>query len=299
MNDWWQQVKTWFSPLKKYELVRFRQLIRQLAVRDLKARYKVSVLGFFWSLLRPLLTIAVLAMVFSVLDFRSTRYDVTYPVLLLVTYMPWFYFATALMEGTNSLLSNAHLVKKVYCPRAVFPTAVVTANLVNFFFTLLVLLPVLYLITGAHPTWALLQLPMAAVVLTCFLLGLCYIASILNVIYRDTQQIMEFVVFVWFYVSPVLYDIYKFCNNLPPMGLFFYFLNPMAGLLEWFRYIFLAAHLAPDSELVDLPVMPGEFGINFFVMRIAIPYAIGLSLVMLFVGYRVLKRLEIRAVDEL
>lgn len=277
-------------------------MIRQLAARDLKARYKVSVLGFFWSLLRPLLTIGVLALVFSfLLNFESTRYQVTYTTLLLVTYLPWFFFSSALLEATSSLLTNANLVKKVYCPRAVFPVAVVVSNLVNFLFSLAVLIPVVYVGTGASPTWTLMQLPFLLLTHTALLLGLALLVSATNVLYRDTTQIMEFGVFIWFYLSPVLYDVYDIfpmLSKYTTLGPYLYLLNPMAGLLEWYRYIVLSSQLVSASVL-EPGIQAQVQALNQTMFQMGIPYAAGVSYLILAAGYSVFKRLEVRAVDEL
>lgn len=275
--------------ISSHPLWRYRGVVRQLAARDLKVRYKVSVLGFFWSLLRPLLTIAVLAAVFIMLGLKSTRYEVAFPALLLASYMPWFYFSAALLEGVQSLLANAHLVKKVYCPRAVFPGAVVLANLINFALAMAVLIPLLYIAFEARPGWALLQLPLVVAFHTAFLLGLCFMLSALNVVYRDLTQITEFVVFVWFYLSPVLYDSFEAYDRFGARA-WLYFLNPMAGILEWYRYSLLASRLQTGGEMAAF---------NHMTFYFAIPYAAAASIVMLAVGYVFLRRWETRAVDEL
>ncbi|MFB3789386.1 MAG: ABC transporter permease [bacterium] len=277
------------------ELWPYRRLIRQLAVRDLKARYKVSVLGFFWSLLRPLLTIAVLALVFSyIMGFESPRYAVPYYVLLLVTYIPWFYFSTALLEGTQSILANSHLIKKVYCPRAVYPAAVVLANGVNFVFSLVVLIPLVYILSGSAPSWTLLQLPLVIGFHTALILGLCLAVSVMNILFRDTTQMMEFLVFVWFYLSPVLYDVYEVYQRVEGGWRWLYFLNPMAGILEWYRYVLLASQLRVENA-----AFPGLAELRQVVFYGAIPYAAVVSVIVLFAGYAILKRLETRAVDAL
>lgn len=276
------------------ELWSYRRLVEQLAARDLKARYKVSVLGFFWSLLRPLLTIVVLAAVFSMLGMQGITYRAPYYILLLTVYMPWFFFSTALLEGTHSLLSNAPLIKKVYCPRAVFPAAVVLSNLVNFLLSLLVVIPAIYILSGAKPSWMLLQLPLAIAVHTAFLFGMCLIASVLNVLYRDTAQVMEFAVFAWFYVSPVLYDSAIVLQKVKSASLFLlYFLNPMAGILEWYRWIFLNSVMQGDVyEPVILSMVRRS-------IEVGIIYAIHASFLILVAGLFIHKKLETRAVDTL
>jgi len=208
--------------------------------------------------------------------------------------MPWFFFSTALLEGTHSLLSNAHLIKKVYCPRAVFPAAVVLSNLVNFLLSLLVVIPAIYLLSGAKPSWILLQLPLVIAVHTALLFGLCLIASVLNVLYRDTAQVMEFAVFAWFYLSPVLYDSAVVLQKVKSGSLFLlYFLNPMAGILEWYRWIFLNSVMQGD---VYEPVVLGMVRRSF---EAGIVYAIHASLLILIAGFLIHKKLETRAVDTL
>ncbi len=283
-----------FSAIK--ELWSFKQLVRQLAVRDLKARYKVSVLGFFWSLLRPLLTIVVLSVIFSsLIGMRSDTYNTPYYIILLASYMPWFYFSTALLEGVHSLLANANLIQKVYCPRAVFPASVVLSNLVNFLFSIIVVIPVIYLLSDAYPTAALLYLPLIIVVHTAFLFGLCLMTSVLNVLYRDTTQVMEFLVFVWFYLSPVLYDVSQVFVKVGTSEKFLlYFLNPMAGILEWYRYSILASHFNEvGSDPVDLAMQ------HQVVFSAGIPFAVVVSILTLVIGFLIHKKLEIRAVDAL
>ncbi len=285
----------WRNAAPLSELWAYRRLIRQLAERDLKARYKVSVLGFFWSLLRPLLTIAVLALVFSfIMGFESPRYAVPYYVLLLVTYMPWFYFSTALLEGTHSILANSHLIKKVYCPRAVYPAAVVLANGVNFVFSLVVLIPLVYILSGSSPSWTVLQLPLVIGFHTALILGIGFAVSVLNVLFRDTTQMMEFLVFVWFYLSPVLYDVYEVYQRVEGGWRWLYFLNPMAGILEWYRYALLASRLRVEDA-----AFPGLAELRQLVFYGAVPYAAAVSVIGLLAGYAILKRLETRAVDAL
>ncbi len=305
--------------LQVSQLWNYRQLVRQLAVRDLKARYKVSVLGFLWSLLRPLLTIVVMAGVFSMLDLKSERYDVSYPTLLLASYIPWFFFSTTLLEGTQALLSNANLIKKVYAPRVVYPTAVVASNLVNFLSSFLVLLLIVFVFTSAKPTWMLLQLPLVIFFHSILTLGFCYLASALNVLYRDTTQVMEFGVFVWFYITPVLYDVLEVFNRLPRWGQVLYFANPMAGMIEWYRYILLNSQLSNVSnlsseQLIQLKILLfSQFSAfssdiesiqltktDLHIQEIcyyAIPYSILVSILLLIFSSWLFKRLETRVVD--
>ena len=119
------------------------------------------------------------------------------------------------------------------------------------------------------------------------LLGLCFFTSSINVLYRDTTQIVEFAVFVWFYLSPVLYDVYMVSKQLPASTQWLYFLNPMSGIIEWYRYALLSSQLK------------GSDWYSATVLRTAIPYSILFSILVFFLGYRFLRNIETRAVDEL
>lgn len=270
----------------RHDLIHYRELIWQLAMRDLKSRYKVSVLGFFWSLLRPLLTIAVLVAVFSML-LESKIYNVEYWVVLTIGYIPWFYFCTGFLEGTQSLLANAHLVKKVYSPRAVYPTAVILSNLINFLLSLVVLIPLIFLFSRATLSMNIFWLPVVIGFHTLFLMGLTYLTSTTNVLYRDTTQISEFLIFIWFYLSPVLYDMFIVQTKLEAKFHWLYMINPIVGITEWYRYSLLAPTQYPNEWYVQT------------VMWKVIPLSATVSFLMFFVGFYCLKKLETRAVDQM
>jgi ABC-type polysaccharide/polyol phosphate export permease len=173
----------------------------------------------------------------------------------------------------------------------------VAANLANFLLSLAVLLPILYGFTEVKPSLTLLHLPFIIIINTLFLLGLCLITSITNVIYRDTTQIMEFLVFVWFYLSPVLYDIYNMFEDFgasTKWAAILYFLNPMAGILEWYRYSLLSSKF-----MVGAPADGQIKTVNTIMFQFGIPYAVICSLLLVVFGYLFMKRLETRAVDEL
>lgn len=219
------------------ELMRYRSLVLNLVLRDLKSRYKRSVLGFLWSLLNPLAMMLVFTVVFTVIMPSQIE---NYPIFLLCGLLPWNFFTGALMLSINSVAGNANLVKKVYFPREVLPISSVLANLVNFLLGLAVLMVVLIVVRADFSSWLWL-LPFVIIIQTCFTLGVALFLSAVNVYYRDTLMIMDVVLLAWFFLTPVVYSI----NILPPsyqvLGLtinvqrLMYILNPMASLIATYR----------------------------------------------------------------
>jgi ABC-type polysaccharide/polyol phosphate export permease len=220
------------------ELVRFRDLIYNLVLRELKARYKNSALGFFWSLLNPLGMMLVFTVVFTV--FMPNNSIDNFPIFILCGLLPWNYFNAGLMSSINSVVGNSNLVKKVYFPREVLPIATVLANLVNFLLALVVLFAALVVFRVSVSPWIWL-LPVVILIQTCFILGLAFILSTLNVFYRDTMMVMDVVVLAWFFLTPVFYPIdivpesYQLLGVTLDIHRLMYILNPMASLISSYR----------------------------------------------------------------
>ncbi|MGQ9765876.1 MAG: ABC transporter permease [Anaerolineae bacterium] len=220
------------------ELIRYRELIVNLTIRELKTRYKNSVLGFFWSLLNPLGMMLVFTIVFTVLMPNSQIRN--FPVFLLCGLLPWNFFSAGVMTGTNSIVSNSNLVKKVYFPRTVLPIASVLANLVNFLLALIILFAMLF-IFRIHLSPYVWLLPVVILIQTCFVAGMALVLSTLNVFYRDTLMIMDVVMLAWFFLTPVFYPIevlprsYQFLGFTLDMHRLAYIFNPMASLISTYR----------------------------------------------------------------
>jgi lipopolysaccharide transport system permease protein len=212
------------------ELVKYRELVRNLVIRDIKLRYRNSVLGFIWCLGNPLLMMAVFTVVFTVL----MRTDIpNYPVFILCALLPWNYFNTAIMGAIDSIVGNAHLIKKVYFPREALPLSIVLANLVNFLLALIVLFAMLFAFRVQLTPWAL-YLPLIIFIQTIFTLGLALIFATLNVFYRDTKIIMEVGMLAWFFLTPVFYRIE---DLVPKYARLMYWVNPMASFISWYRIV--------------------------------------------------------------
>lgn len=222
------------------ELFRYRGLIRNLVVRDLKVRYKNSVLGFLWSLLNPLAMMTVLTIVFTFM-MPNTRIK-SFPVFALCGVLPWNFFQGSVMASIRSIVGNAPLIKKVYFPREVLPLSAVLSNLVSFCLALLVLFPVLFAFRIRLTAWALL-LPLVMFTQLLFTVGLGFMLATANVFYRDTAMIMDVVMRAWFFLTPVWYPIDILPHNQVVLGIdlnvhrLAYILNPMASLVATYRVI--------------------------------------------------------------
>lgn len=220
-------------------LYNYRELIRNLVIRDLKIRYKNSVLGILWSLLNPILMTLVFSVVFTLMLRRNIE---NYPVFFLCGYLPWGFLSSSLGGATGSIVGNAQLIKKVYFPREILPIAEVLSNLVNFLVAMLVLFAML-LIFRIQLTPAVLMLPLIILAQTIFILGLVLLTSIANVFYRDTQHILGPLIQAWFFLTPVFYSIKTLPESSEILGmtvniqLWVRRLNPMASLVASYRDI--------------------------------------------------------------
>lgn len=220
------------------ELIRYRDLIRNLVVSEIKTRYKNSILGFVWSLLNPLAMMLVFTVVFGVL--WPNQQMEKYPIFLLCGLLPWNFFAASVVSSMNSVLGNGNLIKKVYFPREVLTIAAVLAQLVNFLLALIVLFAALLIFRTNFSPW-LWTLPLIILIQTCFSLGIGLVLSTLQVFYRDTQMAMEVVMLAWFFLTPVFYraaqlpEVYQIGIFELPVQRIMYILNPMASLINVYR----------------------------------------------------------------
>jgi len=222
------------------ELLRYRDLIQNLVMRDLKVRYKSSVLGFLWSLLNPLLLMLVFTVVFTVM---MPNADIPkFPVFLLCALLPWNFFSRAMMGAVNSIVYNGSLIKKVYFPREIMPISVVLSTFVNFLLSLPVLFAFLAIFQVPFTIW-LIYLPVIMVVQVVFAIGVALVLATLNVFYRDTAVILEVVLQAWFFLTPIFYP----AEFLPewrtvlgialPVRRLTYILNPMASIVASYRSV--------------------------------------------------------------
>ena len=252
------------------ELARYRDLVRNLVVSELKARYKNSVLGFVWSLLNPLGMMVVFTVVFGVL-WPNNQIE-KYPLFLLTGLLPWNFFSASVVSSINSIVNNGSLIKKVYFPREALPIATVLAQLANFLLAFIVLFAVLLVFRSNLSPWLWL-LPVIILIQTGFTLGIALVLSTLNVFYRDTAIVMEVIMLAWFFLTPIFYSVrqlpahYEFMGFTLDVHRILYILNPMASLVNMYRdMLYYGYRTGPDffirTALTALAVL--AFGYWFF-----------------------------------
>jgi ABC-type polysaccharide/polyol phosphate export permease len=208
---------------------RYRELIWALALKELKIRYKRSILGFLWALLNPMLLCLVLTVVFSKL-MQASKPD--FPVFLLSVLLPWTFFSQSLSYAAESIVGNGDLIKKVRVAKLVFPVAAVVSNVINL---LLSFIPLAVIVAFMHHpfywTWLYLPVPFAALVLLT--LGATFFFAAINVYYRDVSHILQIVLQVWFYLTPIIYEVKDI--HIPQKYEIFFKLNPVVFALNGFR----------------------------------------------------------------
>jgi lipopolysaccharide transport system permease protein len=247
------------------EIVAYRSLFKNLVKRDLKVRYKNSLLGFFWSLLNPFLMMVVFTVVFS----KILRFNIpNYPAFLMVGFMPWLYLATSLSQSVQSVVGSGPLLGKVYFPREVLPLSTVLSNLVNFLLAL-VPLSLFLLALGVRPGWHVALLPAVIVVQTLLVSGLALLLSALNVKLRDLGVILEVVLMAWFYLTPVFYSMAQVVEWVPSQYLRIYMLNPMTGIVLAYRWSLLGREL-PGVHVGHQALLAGALSVGVFAVGVAV-----------------------------
>jgi len=206
---------------------RYFDLLHNLVGRAIKLRYKRSVLGFAWTMLNPLVTMAILTAVFST-AFATTV--PSYPAFVIVGLLAWNLFALGSSQGLASIVDSGQLIRKVGVPKVIFPVAAVAANLLNFLLSLVPLLAII-LVLRVRITWAVLWLPLGVLLITCFTTGIALLLATLNVFFRDVRYFYEAALLAWFYATPVFYPV----AIAPPRVQALLRWNPMYVLVEVFR----------------------------------------------------------------
>lgn len=215
------------------DLWAYRELFAVLAWRDVAVRYKQTVIGAAWAVVRPLVTMVIFTVLFGRLAHLPSQ-GVPYSVMVFVGMLPWFLFSTILGDASTSMVGNAHLVGKVYFPRLVIPAAAAVVAVFDFALNLVILLG-LMLWFGVMPSWRLLLLPALVALAILASLGPALLVTALNVKYRDFRYVIPFLVQFGLYVSPVGFS----SAIVPEHWRFWYSLNPMVGVIDGFRWCVL------------------------------------------------------------
>jgi len=253
------------------ELYAYRQMITSLVRKDLRGRYKGSVLGFLWTFINPLLQLLVYTLVFSVIMKNGIE---KYYIYLFVGLVPWIFFSTSVTSGSSSIMQSKDLVKKIYFPREVMPIACVTSNFVNMLYSFIVIFVVL-IISGVGVNFiALIYLVPIMIVEYILSLGFALLTAGLTVYFRDLEYILGIVTMAWMYVTPVLYDV----DIVPEKLMIFLNLNPMTPIIVAYRDILYYKQIPQMGTLLQ---------------------ALVVGVVMLIIGYIVFRKLQKGFAEEL
>jgi lipopolysaccharide transport system permease protein len=213
------------------DLWRYRELFYILAWRDLKVRYKQTVIGVAWSLIRPLLTMVIFTVVFGRIAKMPTVGAAPYPIMVFAGLLPWYFFSTSLTEASTSLIGNTNLISKVYFPRLIIPASSIITSFVDFLISFLLML-VLMAWYQFIPSWHIIFLPVFLIVAFGASFGIGLWLTTMNVKYRDFRYIIPFIVQFGLYISPVGFS----SSNISEKWRLLYSLNPMVGVIDGFRW---------------------------------------------------------------
>jgi lipopolysaccharide transport system permease protein len=264
------------SSLKGYgaELWRYRELFVFLTLRDVLVRYKQTAVGILWSVLRPLLTMAIFTLVFGHIAKMPADGSAPYALMVFAALMPWQIFANAVQESSNSLVANADMISKVYFPRIIVPLSSVMTALVDFAISF-VLFIALMMFYGVVPGWQIVLLPLFLLVGLGAAIGAGLMISALNVSFRDFRYVIPFIVQIGLYVSPVGFS----SANVPEQWRLLYALNPMVGVIDGFRWCLLGTDV--------------HFYVPGFLMSLI------LTVILLVSGFWVFRRMERTFADKI
>lgn len=228
------------------ELWRYREMLATMVQRELKIRYKNSILGFFWSILNPLITVAVMTIVFRYIENNPMKNLAAY---ILAAYLPYMFFQLALLDSAQSVLNGLPLAKKIYFPREILPLSMILSNFIHFLLSLLVFFAYLFVVMIAFPgkspfNWMSLYLPLFLVINLALVTGLGLIISALNTFYEDVKYLVAVSLYLSLFILPIMYFVEQVKNakivERHPWIYTLYMLNPPAALSEAYRKILVA-----------------------------------------------------------
>lgn len=235
--------KGWTS-LKLGELWEYHELIYFFVWRDIKVRYKQTVMGASWAIIQPLFTMVIFSLFFGKLAGVPSD-GLPYPIFSYAALVPWTFFANSVLQSSNSLVNNANMLKKIYFPRLTMPIASVVAGLLDFFLAFLVLLGMM-LFYSIKPTINVVWLPLFLLLAIITALGVGFWLSAMNTQFRDVRYVVPFLIQAWLFITPIAYP----SSLLSEPWRTLYGINPMAGVVEGFRWALLGTDTAPGSLVI-------------------------------------------------
>lgn len=240
----------------------YRELLYFLAWRDILVRYKQTTIGIAWAVIRPILTMIVFSVVFGKIANLPSG-NAPYPIMVFAALLPWTFFATALNDAGNSLITNSNLISKVYFPRLLVPVSSIGVCLVDLVLSLIILCA-LMLVYGHIPPWQIILLPFFIIHAIGVSLGLSIFLAALNVTYRDFRHIIPFIIQLGLFLSPVGFN----SNIIPEQWKYVYALNPMVGVIDGFRWAIIGGEQKLDPVNMALSIIITiallTFGIKYF-----------------------------------
>jgi ABC-2 type transport system permease protein len=255
------------------EIYDSRQLLFNLTSKELKLKYRNSVLGFLWSFLNPILMLLVYTFAFRLIMRQTIPH---FTVFLLCGLLPWSFFAAGVMGSTTSIIGNANLIKKVYFPREIIPLSIIFSNFINFVITLLILF-VAVIVSGVPIGLPLAMLPVVLLLILGFTIGLSLILSSLNVLYRDISHLVEVIFNLWMYLTPIVYPL-SLLDGHPPIFKRLIMLNPMTLIVECMRSI----------------LYTNTFPYYLYILALII-----IDFVLIFFGFRLFRKIEVVFAEEI
>ena len=254
------------------ELWQYREFLYTNVKKDIRGKYKASFLGVLWSFINPLLQVLVYAIVFPYIMRGQTIPN--YLLFIICGIIPWTWFTMSMMNGTTCITTNGNLIKKVYFPREILPISSVTSGCINFLISCIIIL-FFAVFTGSGITWHIVFLPLIMLVQYVFSLSLIFLTSAINVYIKDVEYMVNFVINLLFYATPILYPISMFTDT---KFAFIFKINPFAYIVEAYRNIFYVHTIPGIKQLLGL---------------------LGIGIVLLFTCYLVFKKLEKRFAEEI
>src|SRR5215510_1234205 len=242
------------------DLWRYRELFYILSWRDIAVRYKQTVIGIAWAILRPLLTMVVFTVIFGRLAKLPSDGHTPYPIMVYAAMLPWQFFSSSVSEASNSLIANTQLITKVYFPRIIIPISSVVTSFVDFLisFVILIFLMIFYKFT---PSWNILLLPVFLLISFLTASGIGFYITALNVKYRDFRYIAAFIIQFGLYISPVGFS----SSIVPEKYRLLYSLNPMVGVIDGFRWAILGG-----ESMIYWPGFVLSIGVTIFCLFLGI-----------------------------
>lgn len=256
---------------KLLEIYKYREMVFSLIKRDLRGKYKASILGFMWTFLNPLFQLLVYTIVFSVILQSSVEHFYIY---LFVGLVPWTFFSTCVSGGSSCVVNQESLIKKIYFPRIVLPFSFVTSAFVNMLLTFIVIFAMLFITGYGVNVLALCFLPVIMLVEYILALGICMLSSALTVYFRDLEYILSIIVMAWMYMTPILYSV-----DIVPEGFRkIFYLNPMTPIIQAYQQILYHKEIPQLTTLL---------------------HATALGVIILFLGWILFETMQKKFVEEL